>query len=209
MRTQAVLFDLDGTLVDTLPLIIMTYRQVFRELQIPWGDDDVVKLIGLPLVEIAGHFGVENRDHFVARYQHYYKIDHDHYTKLFPGTWETLTQLKDQGLKLGLVTSKGKPVTTRTLAYTKLDQLLDTIVTAHDVSHPKPHPEALEKALTALGVQPDQAIMVGDSHFDIMVGKNTGTRTLGVAWGLESPAALTRLEPDGVLTNWPEITQYL
>ena len=209
MLTQAVLFDLDGTLVDTLPLIITTYRQVFRDLKIPWGDDDVVKYIGLPLVEIGGKFGVSDRDLFVDLYQHYYRIEHDNATKVFPGTTEILKQLKEMGIKLGLVTSKGKPVTTRTLAFTKLDQLLDTVVTAHDVTNPKPHPEAMEKALTALNVQPERAIMVGDSRFDVQAGKNSGTRTLAVAWGLESQEALTKLNPDGLLKTWNEITQYL
>ena len=209
MFTQAVLFDLDGTLVDTVPLIVKTYRQVFRDLKIPWGDDDVVGHIGLPLVDIAGNFGVDDRDRFVELYQHYYKIEHDNSTKVFPGTLEMLSHLREMGIKLGLVTSKGKPVTTRTLAFTKLDRLLDTIVTAHDVANPKPHPEAMEKALTALAAQPERTIMVGDSRFDILAGKGSGTRTLAVTWGLESREALTKLNPDGLLENWNEITQYL
>ena len=209
LLTQAVLFDLDGTLVDTVPLIVKTYRQVFRDLDIPWGDNEVVKYIGLPLVEIAGHFEVKDREHFVELYQHYYKIDHDSATKLFPGTFEIMSHLKGLGIKLGLVTSKGKPVTTRTLAFTKLDGLLDAIVTAHDVINPKPSAEPVEKALAALSVPPERAIMVGDSRFDILTGKESGTRTLGVAWGLESREALERLNPDGLLETWDEINRYL
>lgn len=209
MLTDVVLFDLDGTLTDTLPLIIQTYRQVFRDLVIPWGDDDVVKLIGLPLVDIAGHFMVRDRERFVELYQHYYKIDHDNLTRLFPGTIELMSRLKELGLKLGLVTSKGRPVTERTLKYTRLEGFMETVVTAHDVSNTKPHPAPVEKALIALGAVPERAIMVGDSSFDILTGKNAGTRTLGVSWGLDNRESLEMLKPDGVLDTWDDIYQHL
>jgi len=205
MDTRAILFDLDGTLTDTVPLIVQTYRKVFQRLDIPWGDDDVVKLIGLPLVEIAGHFKVADRQEFVDLYQHYYHLEHDRLTTLFPNTLETLEQLRHNGLKLGLVTSKGKPVTSRTLAYTGLDAFLEAVVTAHDVKNPKPHPEPIHIALKTLGVPPQNAIMVGDSYFDILSGQNAHTRTLAVTWGLESKDSLLRCGPTGVLDRWEEI----
>ncbi|MDD4169531.1 MAG: HAD-IA family hydrolase [Desulfotomaculaceae bacterium] len=209
MHNIAVLFDLDGTLVDTLPLIVQTYRKVFRDMKIPWGDDDVVKLIGYPLTEIGKHFAGEKESLFIELYQHYYQIDHDRMTRLYPGTLEILSFLKSRGLKLGIVTSKGRPVTLRSVAHTGLDRFMDVIVTAHDVLKHKPDPEPLVKALTVLGATVDQSIFIGDTSFDILTGQNTGTLTLGVTWGLASRNELELLKPDGLLDQWIEIKKYL
>lgn len=209
MNTRAVLFDLDGTLVDTLPLIIQTYRKVFHDMKIPWGDNDVVKLIGLPLVEIARRFVGKNEPQFVETYQYYYQLEHDRLTRLFPGTLETIKYLKSLGLKLGIVTSKGKPVTLRTVAYTGLDCLMDVVVTAHDVVKPKPDPEPLFKALASLDTAADRSILIGDSRLDILTGQNAGARALGVTWGLDDREELEKLAPDGLLDSWEEINQYL
>ncbi|OPX84307.1 MAG: Pyrophosphatase PpaX [Pelotomaculum sp. PtaB.Bin104] len=209
MSTTAVLFDLDGTLVNTLPLIIETYRKVFHDMKIPWGNDDVVKLIGYPLITIGKHFAGEKEPLFIELYQHYYQLDHDRMTRLYPGTLETLSFLKSQGLKMGIVTSKGRPVTLRSVAHTGLDRFMDVIVTAHDVLKHKPDPEPLMKALNVLDSKVGQAIFIGDSSFDILTGQNAGTMTLGVTWGLASRKELELLKPDGVIDEWKEIKLYL
>ena len=209
MKTQAVLFDLDGTLVDSLPLIIRTYRQVFNEMDIPWGNDDVVRMIGLPLKDIGRRFVGEKAPYFEERYQHYYHLDHDLYTHLFPGTLKMLQSLKVQGLQLGIVTSKGKPGTTRTSAFTRLDRYMDVVVTAHDVVKHKPDPEPLFAALATLHTPAERSIFIGDSSYDILTGKNAGCLTLGVTWGLDSRADLEKLSPAGMLESWEELQAYL
>lgn len=209
MKIEAVLFDLDGTLVDSLPLIVRTYRQVFRDMEIPWGNDDVVKMIGLPLKDIGRHFVGEQAPDFEDRYQHYYHLDHDHYTRLFPGTLKMLEKLKAAGVKLGIVTSKGKPGTTRTAAFTRIDRYMDVVVTAHDVAKHKPDPEPLLAALAALNTPAGRSIYIGDSSYDIGTGKNAGCLTLGVAWGLDSREELERHEPDGIIETWEELQAYL
>lgn len=209
MKTQAVLFDLDGTLVDSLPLIVRTYRQVFAEMDIPWGNDDVVKMIGLPLKDIGRHFVGEREPRFEELYQHYYHREHDLFTRLFPGTLSMLEQLKKQGVRLGIVTSKGKPGTARTVAFTGIDCYMDVVVTAHDVLKHKPDPEPLMCALEFLETQVSRAIYVGDSRFDILTGQNAGARTLGVTWGLEGREELERLRPDGLIDRWGELAAFL
>ncbi|HBC92678.1 MAG TPA: haloacid dehalogenase [Pelotomaculum sp.] len=209
MNTEAVLFDLDGTLVDSLPLIVRTYRQVFSEMNIPWGNDDVVKMIGLPLKDIGRRFVGEAAPVFEERYQYYYHQDHDYYTRLFPGTLEMLESLKGQDIRLGIVTSKGKPGTTRTAAFTKLDGYMDVVITAHDVARHKPDPEPLLTALATLPARAERTIFIGDSSYDILTGKNAGCLTLGVAWGLDSRTELEKLSPDGILESWEELQAYL
>jgi len=209
MKIQAVLFDLDGTLVDSLPLILRTYRQVFKDMGIPWGNDDVVKMIGLPLKEIGRRFAGEGADVFEDRYQYYYHRDHDLYTRLFPNTLEMLEKLKVKGLQLGIVTSKGKPGTTRTAAFTGLDRYMDVIVTAHDVDRHKPDPAPLLAALRTLHTRAGNAIYIGDSSYDILTGKNAGCFTLGVTWGVDSRQELEKLSPDGIIESWEELQAYL
>jgi len=209
MAVEAVLFDLDGTLVDSLPLIIHTYRRVFDEMQIPWGDDDVVKMIGLPLLDIGRHFTGDAAELFCERYQHYYYQEHDRYIKLFPGTLEMLACLKDSGLQLGIVTSKGKPGTARATAFTGIDRYMDVVITAHDVAKHKPEPEPIWQALAAINTDATNAVYIGDTKYDILCGKNAGCLTLGVSWGLDSPEELKSLQPAGILAEWGDLPAYL
>jgi pyrophosphatase PpaX len=209
-KISAALFDLDGTLTDSLPLIRQTYFQVFTELQIPWGNDDVMRWIGRPLKDIAEHFaGPGAADFFVERYQCYYHRDHDRYMALFPGTMEMLKQLKLYGIKAGVVTSKGRPGTVRTVEFTGIGQYLDAVVTAHDVERHKPLPDPVFKALGMMGVGASEAIFIGDSHFDLEAGKAAGVRVLGVSWGLCSAGELMRYSPLGVIESWDDLWRYV
>jgi len=185
MKITTVLFDLDGTLVDSLPLIEQTYRKVFRDMNIPWGDNDVLKWLGRPLVDIAGHFaGEERKDEFVKRYQGYYKVEHDQNIKVFPGAREMLEWLKKIGIKLGIVTSKGKPTTMHAVDLLDINKFIEVIITAHDVKKYKPDPDPVLAALKAIGSSPACALYVGDSPYNIMAGQEAGTKTAGVTWGM-------------------------
>nr|WP_243137538.1 HAD-IA family hydrolase [Desulfofundulus thermobenzoicus] len=203
------MFDLDGTLADSLPLIQHTYQRVFKEMGIPWGNDDVMRWIGRTIMDIARHFAGERAEEFIQRYQHHYHRDHDLYTRLFPGTLEMLQDLQQKGLRLGIVTSKGKTGAWRTINFTGLDRYMDVVITAHDVDKHKPLPDPILKALSSLHHGPQEAVYVGDSHFDIQAGRAAGTMTLGVTWGMAGREELQRLEPDGLLDSWRELEQYL
>ncbi len=209
METEAVLFDLDGTLVDSLPLIFRTYRQVFDEMGIPWNENSLEKMIGLPLKDIGRYFTGKEESRFEELYQFYYHHDLDRYTRLYPGTMAILSNLEKRKIKLGIVTSKGKPGTTRTAAFTGLDRFMDVIITAHDVSRHKPDPEPLLHAVQLLGAHVSRTIYIGDSSFDILTGRNAGARTLGVTWGLASREELESLKPDGVLERWDGLMRYI
>lgn len=209
MASKAVLFDLDGTLVDTIPLIVKTYRSVFNEMAIPWGDNDVVKWIGLPLKDIGLHFAGENEPRFYELYQYHYHLEHDRMTRLHPGTEEILAVLKERGLKLGIVTSKGRPVTLRTIAHTGLDRFMDVVVTAHDVAKHKPDPEPLLKALQLLDTEAAHALYVGDSKYDILTGRRAGAGAIAVTWGLGEREELQQFGPAGLLERWEDLLAYL
>ncbi len=209
MQTEAVLFDLDGTLVDSLPLIIRTYRSVFDEMGLPWDEKAVKKMIGLPLKDIGEHFTGKENTPFEDIYQKHYHRDLDRFTVLFPGTLDMLGNLKKQRIKLGVVTSKGRPGATKTMTFTGIDRFMDVTITAHDMSEHKPDPAPLLHALELIGTHVSRAIYIGDSKFDILTGRNAGTRTLGVTWGLAGPEEMALLRPDGIIDGWDELMRYI
>ncbi|MEW5899490.1 MAG: HAD-IA family hydrolase [Bacillota bacterium] len=206
MHASVVLFDLDGTLADSLPFIKKTYRRVFDLLGLPWADGEVMRWIGRPIKDIAGHFAGGKEKEFLDLYKHYYDLEHDRYVRLFPGTLGMLDFLKQRGLRLGVVTSKGREGTRRTVELTGLNRYLDVLVTAQDVNRHKPFPDPIQKALALFNASPRTAIYVGDSYFDMQAGRQAGTVTLGVTWGMATREELLACEPDGLLESWADLT---
>jgi len=208
MEVKTILFDLDGTLVDSLQLIEQTYRKVFQDMNIPWGDGDVLKWLGRPLVDIAANFaGRDKKEEFIERYQGYYKEEHDKKIKLFPGTYEMLEWMRQRGFKLGVVTSKGRPTTVHALNLLDVSKFLGAVITAHDVNKYKPDPEPVLEALKVLGASAESALYVGDSPFDIMAGQEAGTGTAGVTWGIATREELEKYNPTYILDSWEELKQ--
>ena len=206
---EAVLFDLDGTLLDSLELIRSTYEKVFRDLSIPWSERDVMKWLGIPLAEISRHFAGERHTEFYKLYQKYYEEMHDGLTRAHSGAKETLEYLRRSGFRTGIATSKGRQSTIKSLKFTGLIDLIDTIVAAQDVQHHKPQPDPLLKALDDLGVQPPQAVYVGDSRFDIIAGRRAGVKTLGVTWGVSTRSELLDGQPDAIIDSWGDMLLWL
>ena len=206
MQATVVLFDLDGTLADSLPFIKKTYRRVFDLLGLPWADGEVMRWIGRPIKDIAGHFAGGKEKEFLDLYKYYYDLEHDRYVRLFPGTLEMLDFLKQRGLRQGVVTSKGREGTKRTVELTGLNLYLDALVTAQDVERHKPFPDPVQKGLALLNTSPQTAVYVGDSYFDLQAGRRAGTVTLGVTRGMATREELLACEPDGLLESWADLT---
>ncbi|MGQ9532335.1 MAG: HAD-IA family hydrolase [Desulfotomaculales bacterium] len=205
---NTVLFDLDGTLVDSIPLIFRTYRRVFAALGLPWDPGAVAAQIGIPLKVISRKFAGERAEEFYRLYQRYYHEEHDRLTRLFPGTKEALRELRRHGVRLGLVTSKTAAVTRRTLAFTGLESFMEAVVTVDDVRQPKPEAEPVLKALALLESTPDRALYVGDSCHDMVAGRRAGTAVAGVTWGLARREELLACGPDLVVDRWSELLAF-
>ncbi|MTI80228.1 MAG: HAD-IA family hydrolase [Firmicutes bacterium] len=206
MKINTVLFDLDGTLANSLPLIRNTFQRVFDEMNIDWGDDEVMGWIGRPLKDIGIHFAGEDRQpDFFKLYQEYYAIDHDHYTTVYPGTMEMLKQLEDGGYTMGVVTSKTTKVAQRSIEYLGIDKYIQVLIGVNDVDKHKPQPEPLYAALEKLNRTTKQAAYVGDSPFDILAAKAAGTLAIAVPWGMAERNVLENHKPDYILNNWDEL----
>lgn len=206
---KTVLFDLDGTLTNSLPLIRRTYVKVFEEMNIEWGEDDVMRLIGLPLREIGHQFaGSERVEEFFNRYQHFYRREHDNCMEVFPGTVEMLAQLKPN-YTLGIVTSKSRVGTEMTLDFLQLKHYFKAVITADDVEHHKPHRQPVEKALSLLNAAAENSVFIGDSPFDIESGNNASVTTIAVTWGMASIEELKKFNPNHVVNNQKQLTSLL
>lgn len=206
MNINTVLFDLDGTLVDTTELILASFQHVL-DAHSPgrFSREDMIAFIGPSLTETFQKIDPENADALVEAYQKHNSEHHDALIKEYPKVDETVTALYDQGFKLGVVTTKRKDMAYRGLEVTGLLPYFSTIVTFNDVKNVKPDPEPIEKALHALEAKPEETIMVGDSYHDILAGKNAGTKTAGVSWTIKGEDFLRSFNPDimlGVMTDF-------
>lgn len=181
---EAILFDLDGTLVDTSTMLHAAYEDVLTENGLSYEKNQINGLIGMGLVPIYQKLSGDDERGLELAEQHRQHIrSANPRVQLFPGMKELVIKLADKGLRLGVVTSAGRPAIERSIVANEIDQFFGTCITSDDVSRLKPHPEPVEAALKELEISPDKAVFVGDSSFDILAGKAAGVRTIGVTWG--------------------------
>jgi pyrophosphatase PpaX len=203
---RAVLFDLDGTLIDSIDHIVACWQHTVRAcLGREMAREEILPTLGRALTECFEEIAPGRSEEMRSAYRAYQVQTHDTMITLFPGTRETLERLKGEGLELGVVTSKGLPVATEGLDLFDLLPFFDTLVTYEDTTLHKPHPDPLLAACERLGVEPDQALYVGDAVVDIQAGKAAGTQTAGVTWGAASREDMAKAGPDYVFNSMDEL----
>ncbi len=200
MRNHALLFDLDGTLLDSFGLLLDSMEYAFAGRAVVPGRDAWSAGIGRPLRAQMRewHVAEHELDAVVGRYRVWQDKHLESGTTLYAGAREAVAWAKTAGVALGVVTSKGRGMTTRSLLHVNLHTVFDVIVTADDTTHHKPHPEPVHHALNALGIPPDRALFVGDSIHDMDAGRAAGTETGAALWGPFSRAVLAPAQP----THW-------
>jgi len=203
---DTILFDLDGTLIDTNYLIINSFLHTLdRYYPNKYTRDDVLPFMGPTLAETFGSISPENMDEMIRTYRAFNLANHDMLVKEFTGVFETVRTLKESGYKIGIVTTKMHDVVLKGMKLAKLDQFFDVVVALDHVSNAKPDPEPILLALEQLGSKPETAIMVGDNYHDILAGQNAGTKTAGVAWTAKGRDYLEKFEPDFMLESMADI----
>jgi pyrophosphatase PpaX len=202
------LFDLDGTLIDSVRLILDSYHHTLATHGLPpRTDDDWLKGVGTPLrVQFAdwGH-EPERLEALIATYREYNLANHDRMVTIYPGVLEAIREVKVRGLRTGLVTSKNQQGAVRGLRLVGLDDLIDVMVCADDVENPKPHPEPVTQAVRLLDADPATTVYIGDSIHDMRSGRAAGVRTAAVLWGPFGREHLEEAEPDYWLRTPGEI----
>lgn len=208
-RYRAILFDLDGTLLDSVPVILNATERVFAEMQLPYDEVAVRRSIGIPLVVQAVKWAGDRAEEFRERYRPIYNAMQEEQVRLFPNTREMLQTVRREGFLTGIVTSKGARGTQRALDKAGISSLFDTVVTADDVVLYKPHPAPILKALENLALEPREALYVGDSFFDAEAAHAAGVDMAGVSWGVVSREELLPKCSAGVFDTWDEFLRRL
>ncbi len=204
---RAVLFDLDGTILDTNELIIQSFLHAVKGIAPPdFGREHIIPSMGLPLAEQLQLFtGLTEVDEVMRAYREYNARIHDELVSLFPGVAEVIPRLKERGIKLGIVTTKMRPMTEKALHMFGLYPYMDAIITLDDVARPKPHPEPVLKAASLIGAEPAHTLMVGDSVVDVESAKRAGAWAAGVTWSLKGEAVLRDAGADLILESMEQL----
>jgi len=194
-RPLAVLLDLDGTLVDTVPFILASVRHAFEGYGRCPTDAEWIAGIGTPLRDQLASFARQAGDvqPLFDRYRAYWLEHHDRMTRLFPGAGEAVRAIKAAGHPVAIITAKIEQGAERTLRHVGLRDLVDLVVAADTVARCKPDPMPVHHALARLDRTPAEAVMIGDSNHDLAAGRGAGTATAGVLWGAASREVLAPL----------------
>jgi len=198
-RPTAVLFDLDGTLIDTIDLIMESFRYTARAHgYMPVSEEEWIRNLGIPLRVQFGHFTRDDDEvqAMVATYLAHNMEHHDRLVAEYPGVLEQVRYLRDAGCRLGVVSSKMHGRLERGVEVGGYDGLFEILIGADDVENPKPHPEPVLMALGKLGVEPAQAVYVGDFIYDMASGHAAGVRVAAAMWGPFKREDLERHDPD-------------
>lgn len=205
------LFDLDGTLIDSIELILRSFRHTLRQHNQTVPPDRVwLAGIGTPLRTQLRAFAREpaELESLIATYRNYTLAHHDDLVRPYPGITSALESLKAAAGCLAVVTSKARAGMHRGLEVCGLTGLFDAHVAADDVSHHKPHPAPVLKALELLGADPSRTVFVGDSPHDMASGRAAGVRTAAALWGPFQRSDLELNPPDHWLTQPSEIATF-
>jgi pyrophosphatase PpaX len=198
-KLQTILFDLDGTLIDSVRLILDSYHHTLKQHGLPARSDaEWLKGIGTPLHVQLGEWRDDagTIDAMIATYRNYNLEHHDRMVTVYPGVIDAVREIKLAGLQTGLVTSKNNQGAMRGLKLAGLEALLDVLICADDVTNPKPHPEPVEKAVRLLGADPSTTLYVGDSVHDMHAGRAAGVQTAAALWGPFGRSHLESARPD-------------
>lgn len=214
MRYDVFLFDLDGTVLDTIATIAASLRYTLRH-HLAWEPDyeTLVSGVGTPLFDqLAVHATAAGRvadaaavAEMVETYRAHNLATHDAEVRPFPDAAATLEGLRSAGVRLGIVTSKPNALARRGLSVSGLADYFEVVVGADDVTRPKPAAEPVERALAALGAPREAAVFVGDSPHDMLAGRAAGVSTGAALWGPFSRAVLAATAP----TYWLDSLTHL
>lgn len=206
MKINTLLFDLDGTLINTNELIIESFLHTLHSYYPDqYKREDVLPFIGPTLYDTFTSINPEKTEEMVKVYRKFNHEQHDVLVTEYETVFETIKTLKEHGFKLGIVTTKIRDTVNMGLKLTKLDQFFDVVVTLDDVENAKPHPEPVLNALAQLDSKPEEAIMVGDNHHDVEAGKNAGTQTAGVSWSVKGREYISSYNPDYLLERMSDL----
>lgn len=185
MKIKGVIFDIDGTLLDSLTLIKEAWN-VTTEKHLGWKfpPNELSSRVGLPLRSQLVELDSSQADAMEKTYRDFQKNNHDQLVTLYPGVKDFIKSLSKRGILLGVATSKAKVGMDLSKPLFGDDTPIKTWITVDDVTHHKPHPEALLLASSKLGLAPNDCAYVGDSIYDDQAARAAGMISISVGWGV-------------------------
>ena len=211
-KPRIILFDLDGTLIDSVRLILDSYHHTLRAHGLPARtDEDWLRGLGTPLTVQFADCGPdpETLKALIATYRSYNLEHHDRMVTVYPGVVDAVQAIRSAGVRTGLVTSKNRSGALRGLGVAGLETMMDVLVCADEVTNPKPHPEPVEKAVKMLGGIAQETIYVGDSIHDMQSGRAAGVLTAAALWGPFGRSHLDEASPDFWLDTPSDLSRLL
>jgi len=182
-KNTVIIFDLDGTALDTNLLVEMSFRETFAHFRpdLQLSDETILSFLGPTLEESFGRYLREDEiSEAVAYYRNYNRAQHPQLAKVYPGEHAALSMLKENGFPLAILTTKRQDIAEYGLSLFGLDVYFDAIIGMDRLTRMKPDPEGVYKIMDMTNTQ--HAIMVGDNVSDIKAGLNAGQTSIGVAW---------------------------
>lgn len=212
-RTDTVLFDFDGTIMNTNDVILMSWQHTFRMLENrEEKEEKLIKTFGEPLeITMKKFFPHVPVEESVEIYRSFHRDNFGELINLFPGVKEMLAEVKNRGYKTGIVTSRLRKTTMEGLEKYEIAEYFDVVVTADDTNRHKPDPAPIYIALKKADSLAENSVMVGDTMYDILCAKNAGVRSVLVSWSiaLDVGGDLGQDAPDFVINEPKELFDVL
>ena len=210
---KAVLFDLDGTLVDSSKAVVSAVEKALESRGLKCDGAKVVKMIGLPLENIFGvlapNFSEQEIWQLVHEYRKYYMAHHLENTTIHLSAQMVLRRLKAKGFKLGIITTKYREPVMDVLSHFGITELFDVVVTGYEVIRHKPAPDIVLEGAKRLRVDPKQCVVVGDSPLDVQAGKQAGSFTIAALSTACTRKQLESAKPTIIIEELEEILNIL
>ena len=213
MAIRAVLYDNDGTLVDTHDLILSSMRHTTRTLlgrELP--DEQLMAKVGIPLSEQMLDFAngdLELRDEMLRVYREHNHAHHDAAVKAFGGVVEGVRMLSEAGIAQGVVTSKRAQLATRGLEITGIWPFMKCMIGPDECVNPKPAPDPILIGAKALAADVCECVYLGDSPFDIQAANAAGVTSAAALWGMFSAEVLAAEKPNCSFESFSDFVSWV
>jgi len=207
-KIKGVFFDLDGTLLDTTPLILKSFQHTFAtHYQRTVDLADIQPYMGKPLLAAMEVMAPGEEESVIATYRAFNHLHHDQLARIFEGVHDTVKALFDAGISLAIVTSKTAAMARRGLRLFDMEQYFSTVVGVDETIRHKPEPEPVLLALRETRLSAAECIMVGDSAHDLLSGKGAGVKTAAVRWTQVPWEEVLSVNPDYILETMPDLLE--
>ncbi|MCP4596197.1 HAD family hydrolase [Neptuniibacter sp.] len=210
---KLLIFDWDGTIIDSAARIVSSMQAAAKDCDYPVpSEEQVQNIIGLGMPEAVRALiqGVDDDgiEQMRNRYGHYYLSEDSTPSPLFPGAQHTLESMRKRGMRMAVATGKGRNGLGRAFAQTGLGYIFETSRCADETTS-KPHPHMLEEILEETGVSSSEAVMIGDTEYDLEMGKRAGMDVIAVSYGAHHIDRLKGFNPVLEVDNFPELEVWL